>query len=227
MKWAIYERKSLADVHSIETMLDRLRASAQVLGDEKPVELHDAAERQQFQRPGRRELDRLIQGGEVSTVVLSDLHRPFTGLRDMAYTMRRWLDAGVRLVVLARELDTDHPAQKVLLEEHLGFMLAFETMAARERGVLSALRHRTSPQLPKVADVEIAALMRKGFSHNGIIDQLRRSERRIGKGTVGKAVARVIARGEVSRVTYEAAKARRSARRNLWELARTKKEVAR
>ncbi|MCH9647794.1 MAG: recombinase family protein [Deltaproteobacteria bacterium] len=209
--WAIYQRRSLADVQAIETMLGRLRLVVDSFGAEVAYELHDTAERQQWKRPGRKQLDALIAQGEVTGVVISDLHRPFKSLVDLAYGLSRWLDLGVRVVVVSREVDTANPSHLVELRDHLRWMKDFETSARQERGLLSALhRHRPATAPPLVSDLEIANLMRQGYSQNGIIQFLRRSERRLGKETVGKAVRRVLASGEVSSSIFEAAKAKRA-----------------
>lgn len=210
MRWALYQRRSLADVQPLEESMASLRQCAQLLGGEVVHEISDAAERAQFRRPGMKSLSKIIENGEVQGVILSDFHKPFRSLSDLAYQLSSWLDRGLRVVVRERSLDTANPRQLLELRDHLAFMLAFEKTARREKGVLSQiLRRHPNKRLPKVSDIEIAALLRKGLSQNEIKERICRSGAQIGKGTVNSAVKRVLASGAVSPAEYAKAIAKR------------------
>ena len=101
---------------SLEAQTEKVRAMAVVHGADLAEVIVDAGESaKSLTRPGMARLLRLVDAGQVDTVIIAKLDRLTRSVKDLAELLERFTRRGVSLISVAESLDTGSAAGRLVL----------------------------------------------------------------------------------------------------------------
>lgn len=126
---------------SLEAQAEKIGAMATVHGVELLEIITDAgASAKTIDRPGLNKLLKLVESGNVSTVIIAKLDRLTRSVKDLAELLERFEKCGVSLVSVAESLDTASAAGRLVLNIMVS-VSQWEREAIGER-TTAALQHK-------------------------------------------------------------------------------------
>ncbi len=169
-----------------EVQVGELRRYCKARGLKIVHEIVDRARGGTDDRPGLKELLRLVRAREVDAVVVVKMDRLFRSLKHLVNTLSEFEALGVKFIATRDQVDMTTPAGRMFVQI-LGSLAEFERELIRER-ILLGLEHarKQGKRLgrPKSNDDQAVRELRvKGLSYQAI-------ERRLGvsKGAVCRAL---------------------------------------
>jgi len=170
-----------------EVQVQELKRYCKARGFKILHEITDRARGGTDDRPGLKELLRLVRAREVDAVVVVKLDRLFRSLKHLVNTLSEFEALGVKFIATRDQVDMTTPAGRMFVQI-LGSLAEFERELIRER-ILLGLDHarRQGKRLgrPKQNDDEAVRVLRaKGLSYQTIERSLG-----ISKGAVCRALA--------------------------------------
>jgi DNA invertase Pin-like site-specific DNA recombinase len=187
VKVATYSRVSTTKrEQKPEVQVQELRRYCKARGFKIAHEITDRARGGTDDRPGLKELLRLVRAREVDAVVVVKLDRLFRSLKHLVNTLSEFEALGVKFIATRDQVDMTTPAGRMFVQI-LGSLGEFERELIRERILLGLDYARTQGKRlgrPKQNDdLAVISLRQKGLSYQAI-------ERRLGvsKGAVCRAL---------------------------------------
>jgi DNA invertase Pin-like site-specific DNA recombinase len=169
-----------------EVQVAELRRYCKARGFKIAHEITDRARGGTDDRPGLKELLRLVRAREVDAVVVVKLDRLFRSLKHLVNTLSEFEALGVKFIATRDQVDMTTPAGRMFVQI-LGSLGEFERALIRERILMGLDYARSQGKClgrPKQNDDQaVISLRLKGLSYQAI-------ERRLGvsKGAVCRAL---------------------------------------
>jgi DNA invertase Pin-like site-specific DNA recombinase len=185
-----------------EVQVGELRRYCKARGFKIAHEITDRARGGTDDRPGFKELMRLVRAREVDAVAVVKLDRLFRSLKHLVNTLSEFEALGVKFIATRDQVDMTTPAGRMFVQI-LGSLGEFERALIRERilmGLDYARRQGKRLGRPKVNDDQAVRKLRsEGFSYQTI-------QRRLGvsKGAVCRALQSPVRsrRGPTARLSH-------------------------
>lgn len=185
-----------------EVQVGELRRYCKARGFKITHEITDRARGGTDDRPGLKELMRLVRAREVDAVAVVKLDRLFRSLKHLVNTLSEFEALGVKFIATRDQVDMTTPAGRMFVQI-LGSLGEFERALIRERILLGldyARRQGKRLGRPKVNDDQAVRKLRlEGLSYQGI-------QRRLGvsKGAVCRALQSPVRsrRGPTTRLSH-------------------------
>ena len=185
-----------------EVQVGELRRYCKARGFKIAHEITDRARGGTDDRPGLKELMRLVRAREVDAVAVVKLDRLFRSLKHLVNALSEFEALGVKFIATRDQVDMTTPAGRMFVQI-LGSLGEFERALIRERILLGldyARRQGKRLGRPKVNDDQAVRKLRsEGLSYQTI-------QRRLGvsKGAVCRALQSPVRsrRGPTARLSY-------------------------
>jgi DNA invertase Pin-like site-specific DNA recombinase len=185
-----------------EVQIQELRRYCKARGFKIEHEITDRARGGTDDRPGLKELMRLVRAREVDAVAVVKLDRLFRSLKHLVNTLSEFEALGVKFIATRDQVDMTTPAGRMFVQI-LGSLAEFERELIRDR-ILLGLDHaraqgKTLGRPKENDDQAVRKLRGEGLSYQGI-------QRRLGvsKGAVCRALQSPVraATGPAARISH-------------------------
>jgi DNA invertase Pin-like site-specific DNA recombinase len=185
-----------------EVQIQELRRYCKARGFKIAHEITDRARGGTDDRPGLKELMRLVRAREVDAVAVVKLDRLFRSLKHLVNTLSEFEALGVKFIATRDQVDLTTPAGRMFVQI-LGSLAEFERELIRDRILLGLDHARAQGKTlgrPKLRDdLAVRYLRQQGLSYQKIQKRLG-----VSKGAVCRALQSPVRsrRGPASRLSH-------------------------